>query len=236
MLAGTAAPVTRAVRVGGTLTCGEALAAAGIWSLRDSRTHVRVPRTASRLRSVHDARRRLADAPSPDTVVHWTETSTPSSRLIADPLRALDDSFACVERDHALASLDSMIRQQPGRASVLLRRFGVSLREGIDGGCESGTETIFFVRMLRLGVAPRRQVALPGVGRVDFLVGARLVIEVDGREFHDRDDAFERDRSRDAVLSAAGMRCLRFSHHQVVRRWVEVENAVLAALSRGDHL
>lgn len=236
VLPGTASPVIRAVRVGGALTCGQALAAAGIWSLHDPRTHVRVPRTASRLRTAHDSRLRLSEVQDRRTIVHWTSTGRPPSRLIVEPAHALDDYFACTERDVALASLDSFIRRKPGHASALLRRFGVTLREGIDGGCESGVETIFYVRMLRLGLNPRRQVPVPGVGRVDFLFGSRLVVEIDGGEFHDLPDVFERDRARDAALSASGFRSLRFSFQQVVHRWADVEKAVLTAIARADHL
>lgn len=236
VLPGTARSVLGAVRVGGALTCGEALAAAGIWSLHDPRTHVRVVRTASRLRTAHDARKRLSETLDPRTVVHWTATGPHAPRLIAAPAQALDDYFACVERDVALASLDSFLRKEPARASTFLRRFGVSLREGVDGGCESGVETIFFVRMLRLGLIPRRQVSISGVGRVDFLFGARLVVEIDGREFHDLAEVFERDRARDTALSTSGFRTLRFSFRQVIHCWADVEKAVLAAIARGDHL
>lgn len=236
VLSGTAAPVLQAVRVGGVLTCARALEAHGIWSAADAGVHVRVHHGACRLRTTRDSRRRLAEHPDDRAVVHWSPSSVDSSRLIAGPLDALDDYFACVERDVALAALDSHIRQAPSRASALRRRFGVDEWEGVDGGCESGIETIFFVRMLRLGLAPLRQVPLPGVGRADFLVGRRLVIEVDGRNYHDLADQFETDRSRDAAISSGGRRSLRFSHDQVLHRWDEVEHAVLAAIARGDHL
>ncbi len=45
----------------------------------------------------------------------------------------------------------------------------------------------------------------------------------------------ESDRRRDAIASALGYRVLRFSYWQVVERWAEVEAAVWAAVSRGDH-
>ncbi len=81
-----------------------------------------------------------------------------------------------------------------------------------------------------------RQVEIRGVGRVDFLVGERLVIEVDGREYHVDVERFENDRRRDALLSGLGFRVLRFSYEQVLRRWSEVAAAVFGAIARGDHL
>ncbi|MGX5681968.1 DUF559 domain-containing protein [Schumannella luteola] len=73
------------------------------------------------------------------------------------------------------------------------------------------------------------------VGRIDFLVGNRLVVEIDGAEFHAPREAFERDRRRDALLTSLGFRVLRFSYIQVLNRWPEVERAILTAVGRGDH-
>lgn len=102
-----------------------------------------------------------------------------------------------------------------------------------DGVCESGTETLFWLRMRH--PSPRRQIQIAGVGRVDFLFGTRLVIEIDGAEFHADVDHFEADRRRDALLSTLGFRVLRFSYRQVMFDWPAVERAVRAALERGDH-
>jgi very-short-patch-repair endonuclease len=61
-------------------------------------------------------------------------------------------------------------------------------------------------------------------------------IEIDGYRFHGDRETFERDRRRDALLSALGYRVLRFSHNLVVDDWVAVEAALLGAMARGDHL
>ena len=87
-----------------------------------------------------------------------------------------------------------------------------------------------------MGFALQQQVSVPEVGRVDFIVGDGLVIEVDGAQFHTDHAAFEEDRRRDAVLAASGFRVLRFSYRQIVARWHEVEGAIRAAVARGDHI
>lgn len=74
----------------------------------------------------------------------------------------------------------------------------------------------------------------PGI-RVDLMIGERLIVEVDGREHHSDPVAFERDRVRDARLSALGYRVLRFSYNQVMFDWPLVEASILAATARGDH-
>ncbi|HEY8317974.1 MAG TPA: DUF559 domain-containing protein [Amnibacterium sp.] len=87
--------------------------------------------------------------------------------------------------------------------------------------------------MAKLGVLVQQQVAIEGVGFVDCLIGERLVIELDSIAHHSDPTA---DRHRDALLSALGYRVLRFMAKQVDESWPEVEEAVLAAISRGDHL
>jgi very-short-patch-repair endonuclease len=51
---------------------------------------------------------------------------------------------------------------------------------------------------------------------VDFLwPEQRLIVEVDGYEFHRSREAFERDRARDAALLAAGHRVMRVTWRQL---------------------
>lgn len=227
--------VRRAVRVGGLLTCSAALRAHGLWSVSDGELHVRVPRNACRLRSPEHSRRRLADVSAPVTV-HWTGRTPASTRLIAAPEQALDDWFRCAPRDWALAALDSLVRRSPGSHATLLARYGVSEWEGVDGRCESGTENVFFRRMLGLGIHPWRQVRIPGSSPFDFLIGTRLLVEVDGASFHDEAGQFARDRAKDALAHTLGYLPVRFSHDQVIHDWRRVEAAVLAVVIRGDHL
>lgn len=169
----------------------------------------------------------------PDVIVHWRSGSSGASRLVAHPLDALADHVRCASRIHGLAAVDSAIRVRPDLHAAIADA-GLLL-DGVDGVCESGIESIAWFRLLRR-LGARRQVHIPTVGRVDFLIGSRLVVEVDGRAFHDTDSSFESDRRRDALLSALGYRALRFSYQQVVERWAEVEAAIRAAIARGDHL
>jgi len=229
----TPAAVVSAVRVGGQLTCSSALDLSGVWVHPDARTHVAVARNAAQLRSANDPRRRWEPDDS-TVVVHWRRASTATSAMIAPVADAIDDLAHCAPLEHLAVAVDSAIHQRmlsPRHpAAVRLRPLGVV------GVCESGTETIFWLRMRHHGLSISRQVHIPGVGRVDFLIGERVVVEVDGRAFHDRESSFEDDRARDAELSIRGYRVLRFSFRQVFETWPVVEAAVLAAVSRGDHL
>jgi very-short-patch-repair endonuclease len=196
--------------------------------------HVAVERNACQLRRPRDAHARLREA---DALVHW-RTRTGGSRLTVDPIEAVLDLAACSGPELAAASAESLWRQRPHLAPRLLRAIA-GLAEPfrwVEGSCESGTEFLTRMRLGRRGIALRPQVVISDVGRVDFVLGERLVIEVDGAQYHTDPEQFEADRRRDAVLSSLGFRVLRFSYRQVMERWQEVEAAVIGARARGDHL
>lgn len=224
-----------AARVGGRVTCQSALHLGGFWVVRDTRLHLAVDRNDCQLRSPSDSRKRLS--PDDRVVVHWRTHPTPS-RLVVDPIGALADLCDCASPDLITAVTDSVLLKRPWlRREVLALAGGAEAAVSrallaADGICESGIETLFWLRMR--GLAPRRQVKVASVGRVDFVFGDRLIVEVDGYEFHSSRDDFESDRRRDAVLSSRGYRVLRFSYRQVMDRWDEVESAVVSAIARGD--
>jgi very-short-patch-repair endonuclease len=69
---------------------------------------------------------------------------------------------------------------------------------------------------------------------VDFLWrDARLVVELDGYEFHSTREAFERDRARDADLQSRSFRVLRFTWRQVRDSPKEVARTVRELLAAG---
>ncbi|TXN31526.1 type IV toxin-antitoxin system AbiEi family antitoxin domain-containing protein [Lacisediminihabitans profunda] len=78
----------RAWRVGGRLACVSALAHHGLGEPDPLALHVSVSRTASRLRTAHDYRERLAEHPDPAIIVHWTR------RPVLGDRRAVDAEFA----------------------------------------------------------------------------------------------------------------------------------------------
>lgn len=109
------------------------------------------------------------------------------------------------------------------------------------------------LRLRALGIELQSQVEVPGVGRVDFVLGDRLILEVDGRANHV--DGFgapvgahaegmraaaaslrHKDLVRDAVAAAHGFDTLRFDYALVVHDWPAVEAAILAKVERGLHL
>jgi very-short-patch-repair endonuclease len=70
---------------------------------------------------------------------------------------------------------------------------------------------------------------------VDFLFPAHhVVVETDGWRYHRTRTAFERDRRRDATLTRAGYRVLRFTHDQLERDAETVARTITAALGSGN--
>lgn len=67
---------------------------------------------------------------------------------------------------------------------------------------------------------------------VDFLWReAHLIVETDSWSAHGTRSAFERDRRRDAELTAAGWRVLRISYARLEREPVWVAQRIAAALA-----
>lgn len=232
-----------AFRVGGRLTGTSAARHYGIWAPPENRLEVLVAPNAAELRTRRDATERQDVTPHADgTVVTWTDMHVPGTRSVVHPLECVlqiartrpeIDAFAAAE---SALNLGCFSRRTWANAvgNLPLRAQGrLAQATGIS---ESGGESMTKLRLLDLRLEFEQQRQFRGVGRVDFVIGERLVIEVDGAEFHTSVKDFEEDRRRDAVLSALGYRVLRFSYRQVERRWPEVEAAIRAAIARGDHL
>jgi very-short-patch-repair endonuclease len=114
-----------------------------------------------------------------------------------------------------IEALDALLARHPGRAGcralrAVLGRNGGSLLTRSDAEAR-------FLGLVREALLPPTEanVAVEGF-EVDFLWrGARLVVEVDGFEYHASRSAFERDRRRDAVLAASGFRVIRVTWRQL---------------------
>ncbi|GAA2754507.1 DUF559 domain-containing protein [Amnibacterium kyonggiense] len=226
-----------AARVGGQLACSSAAKRLGMWEPVIRALHVCVPVNAARLRSPTSYRTHLAD--DGRVLVHWTGLDPCGTRTLVSPERCIRQVAACEAPEVALAVAESALQAgvlSPDAWDAALLDFPPHVRRLLSRagwGSESGTESVFRYRIAKAGVSLRKQVWIPTIGRVDCLIGERLVIELDSRRFH-RDAAA--DRARDARLSALGYRVLRFMYEHVMDDWPMVEAAVLAAIARGDHL
>jgi very-short-patch-repair endonuclease len=219
------APIIAACRVGGALSCISALHLAGAWVLDPAVLHVRVSSGVD----VTRARR---------TVVHWTAKRVPPG------VDSLDDALllatTCLDFRALVVAVDSLAHRRILSAARIHSLLSGSARgrralAAHDRRCESGIETLVRLGLRRLRIVIRTQVQIAGIGRVDFLIGDRLVVEADGYEWHADPVAFERDRARDRELVRRGYVVVRASYRQVLDDLDEVVLAVRDVIGRRDH-
>lgn len=109
------------------------------------------------------------------------------------------------------------------------------LRRMASAASESPLETAARLAMVLSGLGVKEQVVVNGVGRVDFVVEDTVVVEVDGWEFHQSRDAFERDRARDRLMLGHGLPVMRFTASELRRDLVRMAGQVAAAIGKRPH-
>jgi very-short-patch-repair endonuclease len=229
-----AAPeLIRAVALGGRLACLSAARYLGLWT-PESTEVLHIARPAHAGHTFGDAS---------DCEVHWQSTNWSATPGAIEQIDAIiRQVLLCCEYEDALAIVDSALNQRLLTLARLTRlvaslppRFS-SVLDDVDPECESGLETYCRYRLTQLGLPIRTQVTIDGVGRVDVIVGDRLIVEADGKKWHDGAAAFVSDRTRDLALVRMGYIVIRVAYEHVTREWHLVELAVRALVERGDHL
>lgn len=131
-----------------------------------------------------------------------------------------------------LTAVNATLARNPGRSGArALSTILANLRDEPQL-TRSGLEGLF-VDLCDANALPRPEVNQHVEGlTVDFLWRSRkLVIETDGRRAHATLLAFERDRERDARLTLAGYRVVRFTYRQIVDQPQKVARTVKALLT-----
>ena len=179
---------------------------------RDRRPGIRIHRSAT-----------LTDA---DTAVHRGIPITTPARTIVDLARTLNG--------RALEQLVDLADQRGLIDFADLRTANsASLQAVLASFSHAATRSELEERFLKLcddhGIPrPETNTRIEGI-EVDFVWrDRRLIVEVDGYEFHRSPSAFETDRERDVVLTTNGWRVLRFTWRQVTRRRGWVAAAILS--------
>lgn len=215
------------------LACGEMAvvshqSAAALWTLVPKpQTHGRVDvtvrgglRTAGPMVRVHRTTTLQAD----ETTVRDGIPVTVPTRTLLDLAaisrsRKVEQALARASREGMVdhASIRGLLERHKGRPGTRLLRDLVN-RESGPAFVRSEAEAKLLSLVRKAGLeAPATNVTVEG-REVDFLWrAARLVVEVDGFEFHSSSSAFEQDRRRDAALTAAGFRVMRVTWRQLTR-------------------
>lgn len=180
---------------GGSVTCMSALRLHGIWALDGAPTlHVWMGANG---RVHHDG------CPC---VSHWYGGATTLG--LAPVEDVLVHVLRCQGDEAFFAALESALQQRKVRSTTRLRRsIPASARWLVDlarDDAGSGLESLLRLRLHLLGLRLECQVSLSGVGRVDFVVDGRIILEVDGAEHHAARTARHRDLQRDAAASRLG--------------------------------
>lgn len=218
-------PVITAAAHGGAVTCAAALRLRGVWVLDEDAPHVWLGRNG-----------RSHEHPGCQCVEHFFQG--PTSFGIVSVEIALVHTHRCGGDEAFFVSFESAWRLGLiGRAARTRIRDALpeSARWLVDfarSDADSGLESLLRFRLHLHGITVESQVTIDGVGRVDFVLEGRLIIEVDGRANHASPDKRHRDLERDAVASRRGYETLRFDYAQVVHDWPTVQAAILGALGR----
>ncbi|MEO8263251.1 MAG: DUF559 domain-containing protein [Pseudolysinimonas sp.] len=210
----------------------------GLWMLTQPSLHVEAIRGDSRFRTPENPELAIPMTQRDDVVLHWVRPEDRSPRLGQRLPVALRHMATCVPPFDAICAIDSALHRglvsrpdlDAGADHATVRILSLC-----DGSAESGVESVFRVRARLAGFVFRTQVEMPA-GRVDFVIGDRLIVEVDGSEHHSGRAAFIADRERDAIHVALGYKVVRFTYSQVITRWHEVESVLTLLHARGQHL
>ncbi|WP_194410969.1 endonuclease domain-containing protein [Microbacterium cremeum] len=216
-----------AARAGVVLTCVTQAKRRGLWVLAEDGPHVAAPPSASRLKLLNDK-----------TTVHWAVPVQPR------PFGALEDGILntltavanCQPFEAALAVWNSALNggfaTKQELARLPMRPAARRLLEAVTPFADSGLETIFAVRLKWLRLPLRAQIWIGG-HRVDFLLGERLVVQVDGGHHVGAQRA--EDVAHDAALMLMGYHTIRVTYVQVIERWHEVQDLIMHAVAQGLH-
>lgn len=220
------AELVAAARESVVLTCVTAARRLGLWVLREDRCHVAA--------TPH----RGGPAPARATV-HWAQP------LVPRPPDALTDAVenvlatvaSCQPFEAALTIWESALREglvtKGAMAALPLGPGARAVLEAAEEFTDSGIETLFRVRLRWVRVRILHQVWVAG-HRVDFLIGKRLVVQIDGG--HHVGAQRDADVAHDAALMLRGYHVLRFSYGQIVGDWPAVQSVVMRAIAQRRHL
>lgn len=223
-----------ALELGGRATCISALLAYGAWNpfpqgqvplhLSPVRTHRHTYKQSHRRITAHRVRR-VKDFSGP----------------VASLEMAIHDAAYCLSPQHTHVVLESLLTNRivsrheldqimSGLPARIVRQIGrVTSYSG------SGSESLLARDLWARGVQFSQQKWIKGVGRVDFLVGDWLIIEIDSAQFHSSPTQVMNDRHRDFAARASGYTVLRYSWKQVHFEWEAVRAEISMLLKKRVH-
>ncbi|WP_337001251.1 MULTISPECIES: endonuclease domain-containing protein [unclassified Microbacterium] len=214
-----------AAKRGVVLSCITLAARKGLWVSSESEPHVAAPAKSGHAGAVKG-------------IVHWSAPRFPRDPdLLEDSIEnALILVARCQPYEDALATWESAMRMRVVDPSALARVHlppaARRLLEQATPFADAGTETIFRTRLGWLGLSITPQVWIVG-HRVDFLIGERLVIQIDGGHHVGAQRAS--DIAHDAELMLRGYHVIRIGYDQLMNHWPTVQGRILSAVAQRLH-
>lgn len=218
--------LVQAARTSTLLSCLTQAQRLGLWVLDDGTLHLAARAGSTSVRSDH-------------ATVHWTLPPVPRHPdQLVDPMENVLALVAeCQPHDRALVVWESAANKQlitrPAMARLPLRPRARAVLECLTPFADSGLETLVRRRLRFLRLPILAQAHLEG-RPVDFLIGERLVLQIDGAHHvgPQRDADIEHDRR----LMLLGYHVIRVSYLQVIEQWLTVQEQVMLAVAQGLHL
>lgn len=214
-----------AARSGVVLSCITQARRLGLWVASSDRPHVGAP--------AHGG----GGKPSRVTV-HWAEPPVPRhpDSLVDSIENVLVLAAMCQPYESARTIWESAFRAKAVSPQVM-RGFplGPAARRLLAEAWthfDSGLETIVGTRLAWIGERILSQTWILG-HRVDFLIGDRLVLQIDGG--HHVDAQRTSDIAHDALLRLHGFHVIRIGYAQIMDDWPAVQHTILTALAQGLH-
>ncbi|MFJ4038552.1 endonuclease domain-containing protein [Microbacterium sp. NPDC090007] len=172
---------------------------------------------------------------------HWDDV--PAARVFDAPAVAviLRQILRCRGVEEFFVVLESALRQRLLTAAARtwlhdhVNDLGRAALAFARSDADSGLESLVRWRLRGHALTVRTQVRVISGGRVDILIGDRLIVEADGAPFHEGETQRHRDLRRDAQAAAWGFVTLRFDYALIVHDWPTVELAILAYVDLGLH-
>lgn len=214
-----------AAKQGLTISCITQAARLGLWVRDSSTSHYAVPRPGGQSQPT-------------GAVLHYHAALTPRHRFaLADTIEnTLNLVAQCQPFEDAVATWDSALNKRlVDRTALLQLPLNAAARrvlEATDPFADSGLETYFRLRLrwLRIGIVSQAWIS---GHRVDFLLGDRLVVQIDGA--HHTGAQRTKDITHDAELRLRGFTVIRLSYTQLMDSWPNTQARIMRAIAHGLH-
>lgn len=207
------------------LSCVTQARRLGLWDLGERRLHLAPISRGSRV--------------DPRHVTHWSRTVREPDRWSLEhaPENVLAHVAFCRPYEEAFAIWESALNKRILDLPLLrtLPYTGVArqLLDDCTAYSDSGLESYVKVRTRRLRLRVLAQIYIEGHA-VDFLLGDRLVLQVDGSSHTGAQRTS--DNRHDALLQLLGYHVIRVGYEQVMFHWPDVFASLLDAISRDLHV